>query len=82
MRDTSVLPSIFGALLKQMRTESGLSQETLAAECGLDRSYISLLENGKHQPSLASMILIADALGTSAAGMLSQIEGQIPELKE
>lgn len=78
MRDVSVLPSLFGIQLKRLRAEAKLSQEILAAECGLDRSYISLLENGKHQPSLASLILLADALHVDAAGMLAEIDKQIP----
>lgn len=78
MRDVSVLPSLFGAQLKRLRAEAKLSQEVLAADCGLDRSYISLLENGKHQPSLASLLLIADALNVDAAAVLAEIDKQIP----
>lgn len=77
-----MLPSLFGIQLKRLRAEAKLSQETLAAECGLDRSYISLLENGKHQPSLASLILLADALHVNAAGMLAEIDKQIPRVTE
>ena len=45
----------FGRVLKQMRTEKDLSQESLALNSGYDRTYISLLERGHRAPSLKTV---------------------------
>ena len=56
----------FGHVLKRTRKESGLSQEQLALQSGLDRTFISLLERGKRQPSLTSIIEVSDRLNIPA----------------
>lgn len=52
----------FGQVLREQRIKQGLSQEGLALICDLDRTFISMLERGKRQPSLASIITLAKAL--------------------
>ena len=82
MRDVSVIPSLFGPLLRKLRIEAGFSQEQLAAMCGMDRSAISLLERQKNHPSLASLVLISEAFGMTAAELIRQIENNIPQVPE
>ena len=60
----------FGIILKELRTSSGLSQEKLAFACGLDRTFISMLERGKRQPSLTSILILAKALSIPADKMV------------
>ena len=55
----------FGKILKLYRNRISISQENLASESGLDRTYISLLERGLRQPSLTSILHIAEALKVS-----------------
>ena len=55
----------FGKVLRELREEKGLSQEELAADAELDRTYPSLLERGKRTPSLTILFEIACALDTS-----------------
>lgn len=52
----------FGCSLRKMRTAKGLSQERLAHECRLDRTYISLLERGQRQPTLSTIFRISEGL--------------------
>lgn len=52
----------FGQNLKEYRKKSGLSQEGLALECGLDRTYISGIERGKRNVSLINIFKIAQTL--------------------
>ena len=56
----------FGIVLKELRTGLKLSQEKLAFACGLDRTFISMLERGKRQPSLTSILILAKALSIPA----------------
>lgn len=50
--------------VKVLRAEKGLSQEALALSAGVDRTYVSQLERGVANPSLAILCRIADALET------------------
>jgi len=52
----------FGLVLKKLRKEKNISQEKLALDGGLDRTFISLMERGLRQPSLTTIIQISDAL--------------------
>lgn len=55
----------FGESVRRARHARGWSQERLAAESGLDRTYISGVERGVRNPSLLSQERIALALGLS-----------------
>lgn len=60
----------FGKVLKKIRNKSGLSQEQLALQSDLDRTFISLLERGKRQPSLTSILEVAERLNTPASELI------------
>ena len=51
--------------IRLQRVLKKMSQEELAKESGVDRSYISQIESGKKTPSLSVLERIADALGCS-----------------
>ncbi|RYH20551.1 MAG: XRE family transcriptional regulator, partial [Alcaligenaceae bacterium] len=52
-----------GARLKKLRIEANRSQDELAFDCELDRTYISLIERGRANPSLWTLATIAHSLG-------------------
>ena len=59
MPDTKKL---IGARIKELRRQSGLTQEKLAEAVGLDARHLSRLEVGRHFPSLDSLERISVAL--------------------
>jgi len=54
-----------GARLKTLRMERNLSQRDLAASSGVTNGMISMIEQNKHSPSVATLNRITDALGLS-----------------
>ena len=64
----------FGKVLRRLRLEAELSQEGLAHNCDLHRTYISLLERGKKSPSLGVVVRIAQELGVAGWEMLKEAE--------
>lgn len=49
----------------QLRKNKNMSQEGLAAECGLDRTYISSVERNKRNITIDSLEKIINGLGVS-----------------
>jgi transcriptional regulator with XRE-family HTH domain len=56
--------------LKRMRVAHGWSQEEFAERSGLHRTYISGLERGIRNPTIAIVDRLAAALGVSCAALL------------
>ena len=61
-----------GQAIKELRLELGFSQELLAFEAGIDRSYIGGIERGEHNLALINLIKIAQTLNISASILLSK----------
>jgi transcriptional regulator with XRE-family HTH domain len=53
----------FGRAVRDMRAELDVSQEELADNADVDRSYLSSIERGEQNAGLMSMHRIATALG-------------------
>jgi transcriptional regulator with XRE-family HTH domain len=59
----------FGQRIRELRLESGYSQEAFADHCGFARSYMSRIERGGANPSLDAIGVLATALGVGVAGL-------------
>lgn len=62
MINTFSIQARFGAHIKKLRLQSGLSQEAFADKCGLDRTYISGIERGVRNPTLQVISVLAGGL--------------------
>lgn len=60
---------ILGQRIRAARREIGMSQERLAHEAGLDRSYVGRVERGEHNLTFISLVKIARALGRDVAAL-------------
>lgn len=60
--------------MKESRLRRQLSQESLAFEISLDRSFISLLERGKRSPTLNTIVVLAAAFEVSPSQLLIRCE--------
>lgn len=66
--------NVFGRLVRLRRTEIGLTQEGLAFETGLDRTYVSGIERGRRNPTLTVIAILAEGLKTTASELLQGLE--------
>ena len=66
-----------GYLVRQRRTELGISQEELGLRANLDRTYISGVERGVRNPSLTALVSLADGLGISVSVLLTGLEAEV-----
>ncbi|MGI4738429.1 MAG: helix-turn-helix domain-containing protein [Janthinobacterium lividum] len=67
----------FGLVVRQMRKAQGLSQEALADEAHLDRTFISQLETGSKQATLTTIFRLAAALRIEASDLLRLVEDHL-----
>ena len=68
---------MLGQVLRRIRKERSMTQEDVAFKCGVDRSYLSYIERGLHQPSVAVLFKIARALDISPSTILAEVEKEI-----
>ena len=59
-----------GQNMKRIRAKKGMSQGDIARALDVDRGYISNIENGKKNPTIATIQKLANALGVSADELL------------
>ncbi|MCJ8274957.1 MAG: helix-turn-helix domain-containing protein [Psychrosphaera sp.] len=77
-----------GEKIKQLRTDTQLTQPELAEAAGIEQSYLSKVENDKGSPSFDIISRLAKALGTSAGQLLESLDqdyveqrlGHLPEV--
>jgi transcriptional regulator with XRE-family HTH domain len=58
--------------IRSKRQKIGLSQESLADECGLHRTYIGAIERGERNITINTLAKIADALGCSIGDLIGE----------
>ena len=68
---------VFGEVLRELRTRTGKTQETVALDAGLDRTYISLMERALRQPTLETVLRLAPALNVQASEIVAMVEGRV-----
>jgi transcriptional regulator with XRE-family HTH domain len=64
----------FGRILRGLRSARKLTQEELADRAGMDVTYLSDLERGRWNPSLAMIVDLANGLGIHPSELLKGIK--------
>jgi transcriptional regulator with XRE-family HTH domain len=60
---------ILGQRIRERRRGLGMSQEGLAHEAGLDRSYVGRIERGEHNLTFISLVKLCRAMKCDAAAL-------------
>jgi transcriptional regulator with XRE-family HTH domain len=63
-----------GAAVREARRRTGMSQERLALEAGLDRAFVSALERGQRNVTFDNLIKVCRALGARPSGLFGRWE--------
>jgi transcriptional regulator with XRE-family HTH domain len=64
----------FGVAVRELREQRGLSQEALAFEVGVHRTYMGSVERGERNVSLKNIVRIASALGVCASELMTSAD--------
>jgi transcriptional regulator with XRE-family HTH domain len=70
---TQDINSRIAARVRSLRTELGLTLDTLAAKCGVSRSMLSLVERGESSPTAVVLEKIATGLGVPLASLFDDV---------
>ncbi len=73
---------VIGRVIRQIRTERGLSLEKVGKVAGIGRANISRIENGFVAPHLDTLCRIAEGLGTSGWRVLKEAERVAREFEQ
>lgn len=68
--------TIIGLLIRRLRAESGLSQEKLAFEADVDRTYISMLERGKRGVTVNTLLKLTRALNVDIVDFIKTVKDE------
>jgi putative transcriptional regulator len=64
-----------GNAIRAQRLRLALSQQQLAERCGFDRTYISMLERGRRNPSLLNLIRLSEGLQITVSKLTKDCDG-------
>lgn len=62
-----------GKRIRELRQQTGLSQEKFALKIGMDRTYFASVEAGKRNIAICNIKKIADGLGVSLSEMFEEL---------
>ena len=62
----------FGAVVREFRTERGISQEELGNRAQIERSHMGKIERGQHLPNLALIMKLAKALSAPPGALVDR----------
>ena len=65
---------MIGNIIKELRTEKGLSQQALGKSIGVSQKAIDYWERGVNEPKASYIVLLADYFGVSADYLLGRTE--------
>jgi len=77
MGKSNDLDKAFGIVLRKLRLAKKLTQEQLGFEAGLRRTFISSLELGEKQPSLATIQKLSTVFDLSMAKFIQKVEDEL-----
>jgi transcriptional regulator with XRE-family HTH domain len=79
---TSQLSKQLGECIRALRLQTGLSQVEFGERCGFYQTYLSRIENGRANPTLNAVEVIANTLGLTVFELFDLVREQMPPKKQ
>ncbi len=70
---------MLGVRVKEIRNKKGVTQERLSEMVGINPKYLSSIERGKENPTLNTVLKLAETLGVSLDELFTGIEIENPK---
>ena len=74
---SSAVTVALGQVIRELREASGLSQEALSFRADRHRTFVSLIERGQSTPTVATLWLLAEALGAKPSQVMEMVEHRL-----
>ena len=78
-RTVEPLVEAFATVLRRRRLAQDLSQEALARRADVSMRFVSLLELGRHMPTINTMQKLAKGLGVPLSDLVREAEDEPPQ---
>lgn len=65
---------IIGNVIRQKRTQKGMTQEMLSGFAGIAHTHLTMIENGTQKPNFETIWRIAIALGMRPSELVAEVE--------
>ena len=75
--DKEKIAKVFGEILREFREKKRISQENLALEAEMARSFLSEIERGVKQPTISTLIVVSKTLGLRPNRLIAELEKRI-----
>lgn len=79
---TSQLSKQLGACIRELRLQTGQSQVEFGERCGFYQTYLSRIENGRANPTINAIEVVANALGLTVFELFDRVREQMPAPKK
>jgi len=73
------IKQLLGARIKEIRLKKGITQETLSEQVDINHKYLSSIERGKENPTLNTLIGLAQALDVNLDEFFELVEVEDPD---
>ncbi len=77
-----MIDQAFATVLRHLRQTKGMSQEALAYQAGIHRTYVSQLERNLKSPSLQTVVKITNVLNISLTQLMTLVEQEQFKLEQ
>jgi transcriptional regulator with XRE-family HTH domain len=79
---TSQLSKQLGECIRELRLQTGQSQVVFGERCGFYQTYLSRVENGRANPTINAIEVVANALGLTVFELFDLVREQSPPKKQ
>jgi transcriptional regulator with XRE-family HTH domain len=68
---------VFGKEFRKLRLKAGRTQEEVAAVAAISREYVSMLEAGKHMPTIDVFMRLCHAVDIAPADLIARLDRSV-----